>query len=95
MVDHIPGAHFTAIKGAGCFPIIEDQPKFNQFLLPVLTEIRTKANARSAKQMEFDKFDNMGFAKSLSRRRFNTPHQTGAVPEIPNCLWCPQTTLRR
>lgn len=63
MVDHIPGAHFTAITGAGPFPIIEDHPKFNQFLLPVLIEIHTKANARSAEQMGFDKFDNMGFAK--------------------------------
>ncbi|MFE7423737.1 alpha/beta fold hydrolase [Rhodococcus sp. NPDC057529] len=45
LADLVEGAKFWAMDKLGHFPVTEDYPKFREYLLPILQEIREKSQA--------------------------------------------------
>ncbi|MEM7540653.1 MAG: alpha/beta hydrolase [Pseudomonadota bacterium] len=48
LVDKVPGASYTAMKGMGHFPMCEDPAQFKSYLMPVLADIEQRSNAKKA-----------------------------------------------
>jgi len=48
VANSIPGCEVTIMKGLGHFPMSEDPPRFNDYLLPVLARIRGDRAGKAA-----------------------------------------------
>jgi len=45
LADRIPGATHTTMAGLGHFPMVEDYPRFREYLMPILDQIADTAGA--------------------------------------------------